>query len=99
MFGTSANLTGQGQQFCVEDIDPRVIAGVDLVVDYGIQRWYSYGKGGVNFDVENMKVTRMGAGYEIFRDRMLRWFPKLVEETGCVLEEDPVYKLGKGRSG
>ncbi|RJE17534.1 hypothetical protein PHISCL_10128, partial [Aspergillus sclerotialis] len=37
MFGTSANLTGEGQQFCVEDIDPHVIGGVDLVVDYGIQ--------------------------------------------------------------
>ncbi|OXG87039.1 hypothetical protein C345_03298 [Cryptococcus neoformans A2-102-5] len=62
MFGTSANLTGQGQRFRVEDIEPPVLAHVDLVVDYGLQKWHIYGRGGVNFDAENMKVLRMGAG-------------------------------------
>lgn len=91
MFGTSANLTGQGQQFRVEDIEIPVRESVDLIVDYGLQRWHVYGRGGVNFDVENMKVLRMGAGYEIFRDRMLRWFPHLLEEAGVDLHEDPEY--------
>jgi tRNA A37 threonylcarbamoyladenosine synthetase subunit TsaC/SUA5/YrdC len=86
-FGTSANLSGQGQRFRVEDIEPRVVGAVDLVVDYGLQKWQAYGRGGVNFDAENMVVLRKGAGYEVFRDRLLRWFPHLVEEAGVSIEE------------
>lgn len=99
IFGTSANLTGQGQQFRVEDIDNSVLEGVDLVIDYGLQRWHLYGRGGVNFDAENMRVLRMGAGYEIFRDRILRWFPHLLKETGGILEEDPEHKVAEPRTG
>lgn len=101
MFGTSANLTGEGQQFRVEDIDPTALVGVDLVVDYGLQKWHLYGRGGVNFDAENMKVLRMGAGYEVFRDRILRWFPRLLEGAGVGLDEDPEHKTrepGVGKS-
>ncbi|KAL5049142.1 hypothetical protein BDW71DRAFT_217763 [Aspergillus fruticulosus] len=96
-FGTSANLTGQGQRFRIEDIEPSVIDAVDLVVDYGLQKWHAYGRGGVNFDAENMKVLRKGAGYEVFRDRMLRWFPHLIEEAGVSIEEDPDYKTSEPR--
>ncbi|GFG00660.1 hypothetical protein IFM53868_10816 [Aspergillus udagawae] len=88
MFGTSANRTGQGQQFRVEDIDSVVLASADLVVNYGLQKWHLYGRGGVNFDAENMRVLRRGAGYETFRDRILRWFPHLLEEAGVSLDED-----------
>ncbi|KAJ5240793.1 uncharacterized protein N7469_002384 [Penicillium citrinum] len=91
MFGTSANLTGQGQQFRVEDIETSVRESVDLIVDYGLQRWHTYGRGDVNFDVENMEVMRMGAGYEIFWDRMLRWFPHLLYEAGVELNDDAEY--------
>lgn len=94
-FGTSANLTGQGQQFQIEDIDPRVLDAVDLVVDYGLQKWHVYRRGGVNFDAENMKVLRKGAGYEVFRDRMLRWFPHLLAEAGVSIEEDPDCKTSE----
>ncbi|GAT30103.1 hypothetical protein RIB2604_03300750 [Aspergillus luchuensis] len=84
--------TGQGQRFRVEDIEPKVINAVDLVVDYGLQKWQVYKRGGMNFDAENMKVLRKGAGYEVFRDRMLRWFPRLLEEAGVTMEEDPEYQ-------
>jgi tRNA A37 threonylcarbamoyladenosine synthetase subunit TsaC/SUA5/YrdC len=94
-FGTSANLTGQGQRFRIEDIEPKVIDAVDLVVDYGLQKWQAYRRGGVNFDAENMKVLRKGAGYEVFRDRMLRWFPQLLEEAGVSMEEDLDYKTSE----
>ncbi|EJP60898.1 Putative translation factor (SUA5) [Beauveria bassiana ARSEF 2860] len=86
MFGTSANATGQGQRFRIEDIEPSVLDPVDLVIDYGLQKWHTYGCGGINFDVENMRVLRAGAGYEVFKDRAKRWFPQLLETTGAVLE-------------
>lgn len=91
-FGTSANRTGRGQKFRIEDIEPSVVDEVDLVVDYGLQIWQSYKRGGVNFDAENMKVLRKGAGYEVFRDRMLRWFPHLLEEAGVSIEDDLEHK-------
>jgi hypothetical protein len=31
MFGILANLSGQGQRFRVEDVEPGVVAAVDLV--------------------------------------------------------------------
>jgi tRNA A37 threonylcarbamoyladenosine synthetase subunit TsaC/SUA5/YrdC len=87
MFASSANLTGQGQRFRVEDIEPAVLEHADLVVDYGLQKWHTYGSGAVNFDAENMKVTRAGAGWEVFKDRAKRWFPQLLEEAGVDLDE------------
>ncbi|KAM4055765.1 telomere recombination domain-containing protein [Hirsutella rhossiliensis] len=92
IFGTSANLTGQGQRFRVEEVEPSVLASVDLVVDYGLQKWHMYGRGGVLFDAENMQVLRMGAGCEVCRDRILRWFPHLLEEAGGGLAEDTKHK-------
>ncbi|KAJ5210643.1 hypothetical protein N7491_010450 [Penicillium cf. griseofulvum] len=88
MFGTSANLTGQGQRFRIEDVEPTALACVDLIVDYGLQKWHIYGRGGVNLDVENMQVLRMGAGYEVCRDRILRWFPHLFDEAAGGLKQD-----------
>lgn len=93
MFGTSANLTGQGQRFRIEDIEPSVLASVDMVVDYGLQKWHVYGRGGVNFDAEKMRVLRMGAGYEIFRDRILRWFPQLLEDASVSLDKDLEHQI------
>ena len=93
MFGTSANLTGQGQRFRVEDVEPTVLASADLVIDYGLQKWHMYGRGGVNFDAENMQVLRMGAGYEVFRDRILRWFPHLVKSADGSLDKFPDYRV------
>lgn len=88
MFGTSANVTGQGQRFRIEDVEPNVLAYVDLVIDYGLQKWHLYGCGGVNLDVENMQVLRMGAGYEVCRDRILRWFPCLFDEANGGLDQE-----------
>jgi tRNA A37 threonylcarbamoyladenosine synthetase subunit TsaC/SUA5/YrdC len=80
IFGTSANLTGQGQRFRIEDVESAVFEGVDMVIDYGLQKWHTYGCGGINLDMENMQVLRQGAGYEVFKDRILRWFPRLLLE-------------------
>lgn len=94
MFGMSANRTGQGQRSRVEDM----LRCVDIVVDYGLQKWPVYGRSGVNFDAENMRVLRMDAGYETFRDRIFRWFPQLLEEPDVDLVEDPDHRIGARRT-
>ncbi len=86
VFGTSANATGQGQRFRVADVGDEVLAHADLVVDYGLQKWHTYGSGAVNFDAENMRVLRKGVAYEVFVDRAKRWFPQLLEEAGGSFE-------------
>ncbi|KAL3255983.1 hypothetical protein ABHI18_007886 [Aspergillus niger] len=89
------NSVAFGQRFRVEDIESRVINAVDLVVDYGLQKWQAYRRGGVNFDAENMKVLQKGAGYEVFHDRMLRWFPNLLKDAGVGIEEDPDFQTSE----
>ncbi|KAI0531953.1 hypothetical protein GGR58DRAFT_207699 [Xylaria digitata] len=88
MIGSSANLTGRGQKFRVQDIEPEVYQSADLIVDYGLQRYHRYKRAGTIFDIENMRVIRMGANYEVFRDRMRQWWD-------IELPEDPENKVGK----
>ncbi|KAI0195907.1 hypothetical protein F4808DRAFT_464154 [Astrocystis sublimbata] len=85
MIGSSANITGTGQKLRVEDIEPKVYDAADLVVDYGLQRYHRYQRSGTILDVVDMKVLRIGAGYEILRERVKKWF-------GHTLIEDPVNK-------
>ncbi|KAF2964377.1 hypothetical protein GQX73_g9195 [Xylaria multiplex] len=85
MIGSSANITGTGQKLRVEDIEPKIFAAADLVVDYGLQRYHRYQRSGTIIDVENMRILRIGAGYEIFRERVKKWF-------GYELIPDPVHK-------
>ncbi|KAI3331985.1 hypothetical protein HD806DRAFT_176195 [Xylariaceae sp. AK1471] len=88
MVGSSANITGTGQKLRVEDIEPKVYAAADLIVDYGLQRYHRYQRSGTILDVENMRILRIGAGYEILRERIKKWW-------GYDLIEDPVNKTDK----
>jgi tRNA A37 threonylcarbamoyladenosine synthetase subunit TsaC/SUA5/YrdC len=74
VLGSSANLTGTGQKFRIEDIQDEVKEAVDIIVDYGLQRAHVYGVGTVNFHFENLKVIRFGNCYEMFRDYMNRFW-------------------------
>lgn len=86
MVGSSANVSGSGQKFRVEDIEDEIKDAVDLIVDYGLQRYHVYGgRASTNFDFGQMKVLRMGSCYELLRDRMHQFW-------GVDLPEDPDYK-------
>ncbi|KAI0191020.1 DHBP synthase RibB-like alpha/beta domain-containing protein [Xylaria flabelliformis] len=91
IIGSSANLTGQGQKFRVEDIEREVYNSADLVVDYGLQRYHRYRRGGTIIDVDNMRVLRMGASYEVCRERVRQWW-------GVEFPEDPENPVGGPRS-
>ncbi|KAE8373947.1 hypothetical protein BDV26DRAFT_300661 [Aspergillus bertholletiae] len=86
--GSSANVTGGGQKFRVEDIEEEILEAADIVVDYGLQRYHVYGRPSILFDFGAMRVMRMGSCYELFRERMRRIW-------GIELEEDPVYSSVK----
>lgn len=84
MIGSSANLTSQGQKFHVKDIEPEVLEAADLVVDYGRQKWQIYGRAGTTIDLDNERVLRIGANYEVIREKLIDWF-------GWSLPEDPEF--------
>src|SRR6202008_833509 len=72
--GSSANLTGTGVKFRVEDIQPEVIEQADLVVDYGLAKYHLYERSSTMINFGTMQVVRIGCGYELISDILLRYF-------------------------
>ena len=73
-FGSSANLTGQGAKHRVEDIEPEILASVDLVLDYGLCPYHAYATTGTQINFETMEVLRFGACYDLIADVVKRHF-------------------------
>jgi tRNA A37 threonylcarbamoyladenosine synthetase subunit TsaC/SUA5/YrdC len=72
--GSSANLTGTGVKFRVEDIQPEVLEEADIVVDYGLAKYHMYQRSSTMINFDTMQVIRIGCGYEIISDILLRYF-------------------------
>ena len=100
MVGSSANLTGSGQKFRVEDIEDEIKDVASIIVDYGLQRYHIYGRPSINMDFENMQILRMGSCYELFRERIKRfWGIALPEDLENPEPGYPVFKTdGKVKS-
>ncbi|PWY82048.1 hypothetical protein BO70DRAFT_336392 [Aspergillus heteromorphus CBS 117.55] len=85
MLGSSANLTGRGQKFRVEDVDDEIKEAADIIVDYGLQKYHVYGgRASTIIDFENMTALRMGSSYELMRERLWKYW-------GVELPEDPMF--------
>ncbi|WP_198375540.1 Sua5/YciO/YrdC/YwlC family protein [Neoroseomonas rubea] len=82
LFGSSANATGTGTRFRVEDIQPEIRAAADLVVDYGLQKFHRYRRSSTMIDFRSMEVVRIGSCYEVIADVLKRSF-------GVELPPDP----------
>ncbi|MFC5063338.1 Sua5/YciO/YrdC/YwlC family protein [Actinomycetospora atypica] len=82
LFGSSANLTGTGTRFRVEDIQQPIINAVDLVVDYGLSRYHHYRRSSTVIDFRTMEVVRVGSCYDLISDLVDRQF-------GITLPADP----------
>ncbi|KAE8353808.1 DHBP synthase RibB-like alpha/beta domain-containing protein [Aspergillus coremiiformis] len=92
MLGSSANLTGTGQKFRVEDIDQEIKDAADIIVDYGLQRYHIYGgRPSTIVDFDNMKVLRVGSSYELLRERLRKYWD-------VVLPEDPMFDVSSPRT-
>ncbi|MEM7694059.1 MAG: Sua5/YciO/YrdC/YwlC family protein [Pseudomonadota bacterium] len=74
LFGSSANLSLGGTKFCVEDIEPEIIAIADEVVDHGLQPFHPYGQSSTLVNVETLNVLRIGSCYEDIRYILRRHF-------------------------
>lgn len=74
LLGSSANLSGTGVKYRVEDIEPELVEAVDRVVDRGLCKYHLYRRSSTMIDFEQMRVTRIGACYEIISEILERNF-------------------------
>jgi tRNA A37 threonylcarbamoyladenosine synthetase subunit TsaC/SUA5/YrdC len=74
LLGSSANLTGTGTKFRVEDIQQEILDVVDLVIDYGLRKYHLYRRSSTIIDFTTMEVVRIGTCYELISDIMATQF-------------------------
>ena len=74
VIGSSANRSLQGTKFRVRDIEPEIIAAADEIIDYGLVRWATYGKSSTMIDFGALRVTRVGACFDLIDDAVQRHF-------------------------
>ena len=74
LFGSSANLTGTGTKFRVEDVQPELRKIADITIDYGLRRYHLYRRAGTLINFSTMEVIRIGACYELISAVLKRWF-------------------------
>lgn len=74
VIGSSANLTGTGVKFRVEDIQPEVRDIVDVEIDYGLARYHLYRRSGCIINFETLEVIRFGSCYDLIAGILKRHF-------------------------
>jgi hypothetical protein len=72
--GSSANISGTGVKFRVEDIQPEIVEGADLVVNYGLAKYHLYRVSSTMINFDSMQVIRIGCCYELISDILKRYF-------------------------
>jgi tRNA A37 threonylcarbamoyladenosine synthetase subunit TsaC/SUA5/YrdC len=82
LLGSSANLSGTGTRFRVEDIQDDLRRIADITIDYGLRRYHVYRRAGTLINFSTMEVVRIGACYELISGVLKRWF-------GVELPADP----------
>lgn len=83
LLGSSANLSGTGIKYRVEDIEPEILDIADLVIDYGLRRYHHYGLASTLIDFATRRVIRAGSCYDLISDILLRHFDwKLPPDEG-----------------
>lgn len=82
LLGSSANLTGTGTKFRVEDIQQPIVDAVDLVINYGLRKYHHYRRSSTLIDFSTMEVVRIGSCYELISDIFANQF-------GITLPTDP----------
>ena len=72
--GSSANVSGTGVKFRIEDIQPQILESADLVVDYGLAKYHLYRVSSTMINFDSMQVIRIGCCYELISDILQRYF-------------------------
>jgi len=85
VLGSSANISGTGTKYRVEDINKEILDIADIVIDYGLVKWWIHGRSStmLDFSKENIEVVRIGACYDVMKDLLWRyWEIELPNDPG-----------------
>ena len=65
-----------GTKYRVEDINKEILDIADIVIDYGLVKWWIHGGSStmLDFSGKTIKVVRFGASYDVIRDHLKRFF-------------------------
>jgi tRNA A37 threonylcarbamoyladenosine synthetase subunit TsaC/SUA5/YrdC len=74
VFGSSANLSGTGTKFLLEDVQPELRAIADIELNYGLRRYHRYQRSSTIINFTDMSVLRMGSCYDLICDVLKRHF-------------------------
>ncbi len=74
VFGSSANRSGTGTKFLLEDVQPELRAIADIQVNYGLRRYHLYQRSSTIINFTDMSVVRMGSCYDLICDILRRHF-------------------------
>jgi tRNA A37 threonylcarbamoyladenosine synthetase subunit TsaC/SUA5/YrdC len=76
VFGSSANVSGTGPRFRVEDIQPEILDVADIAVDYGLRKHHVYRRSAtiLRFGNGDPECLRIGSCYELIADVLKRFF-------------------------
>ncbi len=74
VIGSSANISLRGVKFRAGDIEPKIRAAADIVIDYGLARWNRYARSSTMIDVGRMRVVRYGSCFDLIDDLLRRRF-------------------------
>jgi hypothetical protein len=74
IFGSSANITGTGPKFRVDDIQDEIKAIADVIIDYGIRKYHLYNRSATIIRFPEVEVVRIGSCYELISDVIGRHF-------------------------
>ena len=82
ILGSSANFSGTGTRFRVEDVPDELRQIADITINHGLRRCHVYKRAGTIINFATMQVIRIGAYYELISDVLKRSF-------GVELPPDP----------
>lgn len=74
VFGSSANMTGTGTKFLLEDVQPEIRAIADIEVNWGLRRYHAYQRSSTIINFTDMSVIRIGSCYDLIADVLKRQF-------------------------
>jgi tRNA A37 threonylcarbamoyladenosine synthetase subunit TsaC/SUA5/YrdC len=74
-YGSSANLTGTGAKYRVEDVQQPLLDAADIIVDYGTCKYHRYApRSSTMINFQSMTVIRIGVAYELISALLSRYF-------------------------
>jgi tRNA A37 threonylcarbamoyladenosine synthetase subunit TsaC/SUA5/YrdC len=69
LVGSSANISLTGSKYRVKDIEPKMIAAADIVIDYGLSHYHNpLGRSSTMLDFRDLSIVREGVCFERIRD-------------------------------